>query len=275
VEAYDPRDPATHKGLDLRRMTMGELYTYYNLDAQTVDFIGHAIALHRWGGGCLFYGGRGRLHLIEARDCAAQLCLGGAVPLEAALEPPKTDATNPRVPQTLQTKPPKIAPNRSLLPPNKRDDHYLREPALPTVSKIKLYHDSLTRYEGLTSPYIYPRYGLGELPQVLGGGEGRRRPRSARRGAAGGAVAWMRRWAVGVRGAAALRCAVLPCAVLPCALLGPQLMDGPRPPLPARPPRRLPASARSTAGPTCSTRRTQRCAPPSFLRDTTGGRAVC
>ncbi|GBF90185.1 guanosine nucleotide diphosphate dissociation inhibitor [Raphidocelis subcapitata] len=94
VEAYDVRDPATHKGLDLRRMTMGELYTYYNLDAQTVDFIGHAIALHR-------------------------------------------------------------------------DDKYLGEPALPTVNKIKLYHDSLTRYEGLTSPYIYPRYGLGELPQAF------------------------------------------------------------------------------------------------------------
>jgi Rab GDP dissociation inhibitor len=34
------------------------------------------------------------------------------------------------------------------------------------VEKIKLYHDSLLRYDGLTSPYIYPRYGLGELPQV-------------------------------------------------------------------------------------------------------------
>lgn len=47
-----------------------------------------------------------------------------------------------------------------------RDDNYLDQPALPTVEKIKLYHDSLLRYDGLTSPYIYPRYGLGELPQV-------------------------------------------------------------------------------------------------------------
>ena len=52
MEAYDERDPATHKGLNLRAMTMAELYTYYGLDAQTVDFIGHAIALHRWGGLC-------------------------------------------------------------------------------------------------------------------------------------------------------------------------------------------------------------------------------
>ena len=33
-------------------------------------------------------------------------------------------------------------------------------------SQVKLYHDSLSRYEGLNSPYLYPRYGLGELPQV-------------------------------------------------------------------------------------------------------------
>lgn len=49
-----------------------------------------------------------------------------------------------------------------------RDDAYLGQPALPTVMKIKLYHDSLFRYEGLNSPYLYPRYGLGELPQVSG-----------------------------------------------------------------------------------------------------------
>lgn len=58
-----------------------------------------------------------------------------------------------------------ISPEISSLPPP-RDDKYLNEPALPTVLKIKLYHDSLTRYDGLLSPYIYPRYGLGELPQV-------------------------------------------------------------------------------------------------------------
>ena len=47
-----------------------------------------------------------------------------------------------------------------------RDDSYMMEPALPTVLKIKLYHDSLTRFEGTLSPYIYPLYGLGELPQA-------------------------------------------------------------------------------------------------------------
>lgn len=43
---------------------------------------------------------------------------------------------------------------------------YLDEAAVHTVRRIKLYHESLYRYQGLTSPYIYPRYGLGELPQV-------------------------------------------------------------------------------------------------------------
>ena len=41
------------------------------------------------------------------------------------------------------------------------------EPALATVKKIRLYYDSLMRFEGTSSPYIYPLYGLGELPQVI------------------------------------------------------------------------------------------------------------
>ena len=40
------------------------------------------------------------------------------------------------------------------------------EPALATVHKIQLYYGSLMRFEGTASPYIYPLYGLGELPQV-------------------------------------------------------------------------------------------------------------
>ncbi len=93
MQEYDEKNPATYKGQNLHTMTMSALYTYFGLDAQTIDFIGHSLALHR-------------------------------------------------------------------------DEAYLNEPALPTVMKIKLYHDSLSRYDGLTSPYIYPRYGLGELPQV-------------------------------------------------------------------------------------------------------------
>ncbi|MDP2439013.1 MAG: hypothetical protein Q8P67_24980 [archaeon] len=46
-----------------------------------------------------------------------------------------------------------------------RDDAYLEQPARPTVDKIRLYFESLARY--LKSPYIYPLYGLGELPQAF------------------------------------------------------------------------------------------------------------
>lgn len=74
-------------------MSMAELYKYYALNEMTVDFIGHALALH----------------------------------------------TN---------------------------DQYMHQPAAPTAEKIKLYYTSLTRFEGTKSPYIYPMYGLGELPQV-------------------------------------------------------------------------------------------------------------
>lgn len=44
-----------------------------------------------------------------------------------------------------------------------RDDDYLNELATLTITRIKLYSDSLARYG--KSPYLYPLYGLGELPQ--------------------------------------------------------------------------------------------------------------
>lgn len=43
------------------------------------------------------------------------------------------------------------------------DDNYLSQPARETVDKIILYVGSVARYG--KSPYIYPLYGLGELPQ--------------------------------------------------------------------------------------------------------------
>jgi len=43
------------------------------------------------------------------------------------------------------------------------DDTHLDQPALPTVKELKTYMYSLTRYG--TSPYIYPIYGLGGLPE--------------------------------------------------------------------------------------------------------------
>ncbi|KAJ8381588.1 hypothetical protein SKAU_G00023660 [Synaphobranchus kaupii] len=44
-----------------------------------------------------------------------------------------------------------------------RTDDYLNEPCLDTIKKIQLYKESLDRYG--KSPYLYPLYGLGELPQ--------------------------------------------------------------------------------------------------------------
>nr|CAB3465223.1 unnamed protein product [Digitaria exilis] len=91
VQDYNEADPKTHQGLDLTRVTTRELIAKYGLSDDTVDFIGHALALHR-------------------------------------------------------------------------DDRYLDEPALDTVKRMKLYAESLARFQG-GSPYIYPLYGLGELPQ--------------------------------------------------------------------------------------------------------------
>ncbi|KAJ3721547.1 rab GTPase activator [Lentinula raphanica] len=43
------------------------------------------------------------------------------------------------------------------------DDDYITKPARPTYNRIVLYTSSMARYG--KSPYIYPLYGLGELPQ--------------------------------------------------------------------------------------------------------------
>lgn len=93
VQEYKEDVPSTHNGLNLKEMTMAELYAYFQLEEATIEFIGHALALH----------------------------------------------TN---------------------------EDYFHEPALQTVLKVKLYHESLMRFAGTRSPYIYPLYGLGELPQV-------------------------------------------------------------------------------------------------------------
>ena len=46
-----------------------------------------------------------------------------------------------------------------------RDDAYLDQPADVTIDAIKLYMDSMQRFENCKSPYIYPLYGLGGLPE--------------------------------------------------------------------------------------------------------------
>ena len=91
VQDYEKDDPRTHKGYDLDVITSRELFKEYGLDPNTVDFIGHALA--------------------------------------------------------LQT-----------------DDSFMDQPARKMVMAVKLYSESLARFE-TNSPYIYPLYGLGELPQ--------------------------------------------------------------------------------------------------------------
>ncbi|KAJ7943725.1 Guanosine nucleotide diphosphate dissociation inhibitor [Quillaja saponaria] len=91
VQDYKENDPRSHEGLDLNKVTAKNLISKYGLDDNTVDFIGHALALHL-------------------------------------------------------------------------DDAYLNEPAMDFVKRMKIYAESLARFRG-GSPYIYPLYGLGELPQ--------------------------------------------------------------------------------------------------------------
>ncbi|KAJ8447454.1 hypothetical protein Cgig2_019448 [Carnegiea gigantea] len=93
VQDYEDDDPKSHEGLDLNKITARDLISKYGLEDDTIDFIGHALALHL-------------------------------------------------------------------------DDSYLDQPAYDFVKRIRLYADSLARFQG-GSPYIYPLYGLGELPQAF------------------------------------------------------------------------------------------------------------
>ncbi|KAM0997320.1 hypothetical protein ACFX2I_007165 [Malus domestica] len=47
VQDYSETDPKTREGMDLTRVTTRDLIAKYGLDDNTVDFIGHALALHR------------------------------------------------------------------------------------------------------------------------------------------------------------------------------------------------------------------------------------
>ena len=58
-----------------------------------------------------------------------------------------------------QTNPPHTPPPTAL----QLSDDYMSQPCVSTVERIQLYQQSLMRYG--KSPYLYPLYGLGELPQ--------------------------------------------------------------------------------------------------------------
>jgi Rab GDP dissociation inhibitor len=83
-------DQKTWDNFDLRGKTMQELFKKYSLEENTIDFLGHAVALEV-------------------------------------------------------------------------NDEYLTKPAIQTIPKMKLYSDSMGKY-GL-SPFLYPVYGLGGLPE--------------------------------------------------------------------------------------------------------------
>ena len=94
IHNFDEKLPATWKGWDPAKVTMTEIFKNFDLDSNTADFTGHALALYR-------------------------------------------------------------------------DDEYLKQPYLETIKRIKLYSESVAKFGN--SPYLYPLYGLGELPQGMVG----------------------------------------------------------------------------------------------------------
>jgi len=48
VQDFDESDPKSWKDVDPHRTTMSEVYKKFGLDENTSDFVGHALALHRY-----------------------------------------------------------------------------------------------------------------------------------------------------------------------------------------------------------------------------------
>ena len=114
VQGYVDADPKTHAGLDLRRLSMKDVFEHFGL------------AEVAW------------LKLSLYDQMAISFCF--------------------QMPGTTEF----IGHCLAL----QRTDAYLAQAALPTVLAVKLYADSMARF-GAVSPYIYPLYGLGELPQAF------------------------------------------------------------------------------------------------------------
>ncbi|KAL0225352.1 hypothetical protein RCL1_003264 [Eukaryota sp. TZLM3-RCL] len=93
VAEFDESNPQTSiKGWDMSVKPMRDVFEHFSLTSDTVDFIGHSMALHR-------------------------------------------------------------------------DDTYLTQPAVDTIKRIRLFCESLGRFG--QSPYVYPLYGLGDIPQAF------------------------------------------------------------------------------------------------------------
>jgi Rab GDP dissociation inhibitor len=90
LEKIDEKNPATWGEHDIMKVPMKTIFKAHSLSDNTIDFLGHAVALHR-------------------------------------------------------------------------DDGYLDQPAIDTIRKMALYMDSLGKYGD--SPFLYPIYGLGGLPE--------------------------------------------------------------------------------------------------------------
>jgi Rab GDP dissociation inhibitor len=90
AEQFNENDKSTWKNMDLENMQMKDVYKRFKLEPNTIDFLGHAVALHI-------------------------------------------------------------------------DDKYLTQPAIDTIKKQVLFMESMGKYGD--SPFLYPIYGLGGLPE--------------------------------------------------------------------------------------------------------------
>ena len=151
------RTRSTPPQLELDTITGKEFFKYWALEQATIDFLTHATCLYRdesWATQPAIevvkrmqvrvrpLSANCRRHPTQAPRQRRRLLANGA----ASPRPPPL----PRLPAT--SAPPRPTQRESL--------------AAHTPRPSQLYLESKTRFAGMTSPYLYPLYGLGELPQV-------------------------------------------------------------------------------------------------------------
>ncbi|KAH7861932.1 hypothetical protein Vadar_032788 [Vaccinium darrowii] len=141
VQDYEENDPKSHEGLDLNKVTARDVISYISFSFSSpfplADFLLYAIKV-------VFYVATFGIDIF--RSLTAFIVF-----LDKFSKYGLEDDTVDFIGHALALH---------------KDDSYLDQPARDFVKKVKLYAESLARFAG-GSPYIYPLYGLGELPQAF------------------------------------------------------------------------------------------------------------
>ncbi|KAM7519741.1 hypothetical protein LguiB_018703 [Lonicera macranthoides] len=179
VQDYEDNDPKSHEGLDLNKVTARDVISKYGLDDNTVDFIGHALALHK-DDTYLDQPALDFVKRVKVKPSYSYVISCHLILFDYTLSKVNVLGNILCFGEISSTSFVGIIQN--IFYGNLKAENYILALALASASAlewnllrpdnlfdfcfVKLYAESLARFQG-GSPYIYPLYGLGELPQAF------------------------------------------------------------------------------------------------------------